>query len=121
MSYEYGDRLLKLIVNGGYGGAHVGIRYEPVDDFGNVGYTKTVPPEEAPALALAILEAAGYGKTEAAGFVRGQVEALAKQVEREAEDAKVVEFHTAIGANLNRIERHHRDLYNAARKFFEES
>ena len=44
-----------------------------------------------------------------------------EQAEREAEDAKVVEFHTAIGANLNRIERHHRDLYQAARKFFEES
>ena len=77
--------------------------------------------EDAPAIALAILEAAGHGGSEAAGFVRGQVEALAKKTKREAEDAKVVEFHTAIGANLNRIERHHRDLYNAARRFFEEA
>jgi len=87
----------------------------------------TFPKDDAPAVALAVLEAAGIdGKQSshahhAARALMDHESVRRLEAEREAEDAKVVEFHTAIGANLNRIERHHRDLYNAARRFFEGS
>lgn len=97
-----------------------------------------VPNTHAPALALAILDAAGYGKTQAAGFVRGQVDALVKQAEQEAEDIKVSEFRESSLAAIASVfkdsnaqrkgwdslpedgRRGWRARYQAARKHFQE-
>ena len=89
----------------------------------------------APALALAILEAAGIGPSIAPTdespeswdacavtyLQQGQEQrkiAKAMQSEREAEDAKVVEFLGAIGATPGRLQDHHRKQYRAARDLF---
>jgi hypothetical protein len=86
--------------------------------------------EDAPAVALAILEAAGiegwnYSDDRLASAVVALTEHKRQQdakAEREAEDAKVREFITAIdGLSPTSISSHERDLYNAARKFFEEA
>jgi len=136
MSYEYANFNRSLTVREGQLGhtdkSVVGIKVRDSNEA-----EAFVTAEEAPAVALAILEAAGieYVTTAEASnptiyisperFAATSLQEWKrlhdKRAEREAEDAKVVEFHAAIGANLNRIERHHRDLYNAARKFFEEA
>lgn len=92
--------------------------------------TVSVGPDEAPALALAILEAAGIDPDDVKTGTEYTREAtyhlqkhrceLAEAQEREAEDAKVREFVNAIPgvSYLDESEDHWRHLYLAAREFF---
>lgn len=111
---------------------------------GIAGPSVAVPTEDAPAVALAILEAAGYdnanhGPGYVARILRVEVEAIERKAEREAEDAKVREFResslSAIASVFNESNVDAKEWvalsgtgreswyarYRAAREFFEES
>ena len=133
MSYEYtdehGDSLLvrsviegEFLVKVGHGSGH--------------GAGISIPNEDAPAVALAILEAAGVTpsigyhpdatpeefESAAAFYLREAINKRSKQAEREAEDAKVREFMRAILPGSYQTDQSvtdgDRDRYRAARDFF---
>ena len=125
--YEYDTGASRLVLSEGLDLADAHLVMVSAEHLEGGTITVPVRDEDAPAIALAILEAAGYGNASSRHMAAAwrnlnrHITERKAEAEREAEEQKARDFYRVQGIIIREVDDLHVFRYNAARKFFEES